>query len=947
MGRVSNRTEKTVLNRIGWYVLAVSVLVCVFADMSWAQSANGRIEGRLVRKDDGIPVDGARVAVKDSTVEVVTDEEGAFAIELPPGSYTLLVAHADFPNGATHSVTVEAGATATVSIEISSGADLAADEYVVTEKHKEGSVASMLDERKNADAVADVIGSEQIAKSGDSNTASALKRVTGLTLVDDQFIYVRGMGERYSATMLNGSILPSPEPERRVVPLDIFPAGMLRGVMIQKTYSPDLPGEFGGGAVLLETRGLPDGFVADAGISGNWHAGTTGERGLMYEGGSTDWLGIDDGDRQLPGSIDDASADQPLLERDRFSDRGYTADQLEKFGEEMPNVWELRREDVPMDTGASVFVGHRVRPFGIPIGGMLGVSYDNSWDLAKSQKSYYIVGAGNELELQHQYDFETLEHSVNLGGILGLGLEITPDHKIKSTTMLLRITDDETRVYEGRNRDVATDIEVSRIAWIERQMFYQQVTGEHVIRPLADIEFDWRFNYAKATRDEPDRREARYDFDSQSSSWLLSDRPEGNQRVFSDLGDELQDLGADLKAPFKVWNSLDANVKTGATLIARVRDVDTRRFKYQHKGAASGDPDILRRDLEDIFTPANIGSDGFQFEEVTRETDNYEADQDLLGVYAMADLPVVVDAVRIVGGARYEQSSQEVETFELFNPDQEPVVADLDTTDVLPAANIAWSIRPDMIVRGAYGRTLSRPDFREMSPATYNDVTGGREVFGNPDLERTLIDNSDIRWEWYFASGEAVSLGLFHKNFTKPIETIVVPSAQQSVTYENADGATNYGVEIDFRKDFAFAMPELRDLYLMGNYAWIQSQVELGDDAGLSTEKERALQGQSPWVVNATLGYDQLDWGTSATLLYNVFGPRIVEVGALNAPDIMEEPVHQLDFVASQKIPWGFKVSLKAKNLIDLEVRKTQGDEITERTFKGREIGLGLSWHYE
>ncbi len=903
-----------------------------------------RVRGKVVKDEDGAPVADARIFARGSAAETKTDENGLFELDVPEGKYALSIIHSDFNTQTIDGVLHPGDEAEPIEVGLTPSA-LALRDYTVTAPRVEGSLSAMLDQRKKMNAVSDVIGAEQISRSGDSDAAAALKRVTGLTVVDGKYIYVRGMGERYSSSLINGSTLPSPEPERRVVPLDMFPTDLFQGVVVQKTYSPDMPGEFGGGVIMLQTKGVPDEFVLKVGMSGGYHVGTTFERGLMYDGGDTDWLGIDDGSRAMPDEVARATEGEALLESDRFSSRGYTSEELEEYGEAMPNNWEVYRDKVPMDAGLDLTAGYGFRAGVMKIGLMGGLTYGNDWDLQRKQKNYYIVGAGDHLELQHSYDFETLTNSIDLGTIFNFGLGITDDHLIQSTTLLVRTTDNETRMYHGPNRDVATNIEATRQRWLERQLFFQQASGHHIIPEVMNLGVDWRYAFSKAERDEPDRREVRYDLESTTGEWILSDRPEGNQRLFSELEDENNDFGLDLTLPFNVWRDWEAKVKTGAAYVTRERNVDTRRFKFMHKGERSTDVDVLSRNPEDIFVDENIGSDGFQFEEITRETDNYNASQDINAFYGIADLPVM-QTVRVVGGARWEKSAQNVETFELFNPDDEPVAADLETTDILPALNVTYNFNENMFFRGAYSKTVSRPDFRELSSATFNDVTGGRQVFGNPDLERCMISSMDLRWEWYFAQEEILSFGLFYKQFEKPIETIVVPSAQFSVTYENAKKAENYGLEMDFRKSFGFVYDPLEYLYLSGNAAWIQSEVELSEDSGISTEDKRPLQGQSPYTVNLMLEYDNEDIGAKASILYNVFGERIEEVGAGGAPDVVEQPFHQLDLVASQALPHGFSIKAKAKNLLDLEVRRMQDEEIVERYFKGREFSLGLSWQY-
>jgi TonB-dependent receptor len=288
-----------------------------------------------------------------------------------------------------------------------------------------------------------------------------------------------------------------------------------------------------------------------------------------------------------------------------------------------------------------------------------------------------------------------------------------------------------------------------------------------------------------------------------------------------------------------------------------------------------------------------------------------------------------------------------VRTFQLFNPEAVPVDATLDNTDLLPAATLTWEIRKNMQVRGGYAKTLSLPDFRELSPASYNEVIGGREIYGNPALKRATIQNFDLRWEWYPAKGETVSIGLFHKKFIDPIESVSIPGATPSQSYANAKGATNQGIELDFRKKLGFVSRALSDIYIAANWAMIQSEVELDRATATNqTRLKRPLQGQSPYVLNVQAGYENPDWGTAASLLYNRIGRRISDVGTQNVPDIYEEPTDLLDFVFDQSVGDGFKMKAKAANLLDPEFKATQGGEVTDLTRKGREYSLGLSWSF-
>jgi outer membrane receptor protein involved in Fe transport len=897
--------------------------------------AAGWIRGVVLDAEQGAPVEGVRVYVRGQPVEALTDAAGVFALEVPEGTHDLSLIRSGYASLSRPGVAVAAEQTAEVALElVPAGLELEA--FTVSAPRIVGGTADLLSERKASGNVGEMLGAEQMARSGDSNAAAALSRVTGLTVVGGKYVYVRGLGERYSSTLLNGSSLPSPEPERRVVPLDLFPASILDSVVIQKSYSVERPGEFGGGTIELRTRGVPSSPMLKVGLSTGYTQATTFQTGITGPRGPTDFWGFDGGFRDLPEAVQQASDESPLEEGDMFSDLGYTASELEALGEAMPDRWYVRPFEIPMDLGASLAAGRGWEVGGGRLGALGALTFSNGWEMSEFTRSYYLLGGGGELELSHEYDFLSVENQIRAGAIAVLVAELGPDHTINATSVVNRSTDYESRIYEGYNRDLGSDIRVTRNRWVERQLWFNQLEGSHRLgtdgpgglRP----ELCWRYALSLASRLEPDRREWRQDLEPGTDTWYLSDRPEGNQIVYSDLGDINHDAGVDLRLPFGA-----VTTRAGVNAVFRDRLVDTRRYKYMHKGEYSRDEGVLSSEVDEIFTPETIGPDGFQFEEITRQTDNYTARQRIQAGYGKAEV-ALGERLRLDGGLRVERSLQEVETFELFNPDSVPVTAELETTDLLPAGTLTFNLTDDQLLRAGYGRTLSRPDFRELSPATFNDVTGGRQIYGNPDLDRAIIHNADLRWEWFLSETELISVGGFYKRFLNPIETTVVVSAQLSVTYQNAEEAENLGAELEFRKDL------FGDFYSAGNLALIRSRVTLADDAGIQTSDRRPLQGQSPYVVNLSLGYADPDSGTDLSLLYNVFGPRIDEVGALGVPDAYEMPAHRLDAVLSQGLPRGLRFSLKGTNLLNPVYRKEQGGYTTESLRKGWGVSAGLSW---
>jgi TonB-dependent receptor len=473
---------------------------------------------------------------------------------------------------------------------------------------------------------------------------------------------------------------------------------------------------------------------------------------------------------------------------------------------------------------------------------------------------------------------------------------------------------------------------------------FHQLKGDHTVDQWQDLEVDWQYVFSQARRNEPDRRTYRYDYEESIDDFILSNRPSGNSRLWSDLVDNSHDAGASARLPFEVWQGLEASAEVGLNAVRKDRVVDTRRFKFF---SSSSDYDVFRQRPEEVFSDENIGPDSiFTLKEITRDSDNYRGSQTLLAGYAMAELPIVED-LRVNAGARVEYSNQRVETYALFGDTES--VGQLKKTDILPAVNATWGFNEEMQVRAAFARTVNRPNFRELSDSRFSNVVGGREFQGNPDLDRALINHVDARWEWYPGRGESLSVGVFGKKFQQPIELTYQSGATPVISPANVEGATNLGVELQGRTRLDFLGKAMRDFEVAGNVSLIQSQINIDPDsekAEILTDTERPLQGQSPYVINAQFGYDNVDTRTNVTLLYNVYGPRISEVGVYGIPNVVEQPFHTLDVTFAKSFENGLKMSAKAKNLFNLAHRYTQGGEPTHVEYKGRAFSLGVSYSY-
>ncbi|MCB9785524.1 MAG: TonB-dependent receptor [Deltaproteobacteria bacterium] len=898
------------------------------------QRPRGRIVGTVTDTERGQPIAGARVLVRGHGAEARAGADGRFVLAVPVGTWDVTVIHPEFSSRTVAALDVVEGQDTELAIDLTPAA-LRLDDFVVSAPRIEGGTNALLEERRQSAAVADILGAEQMSRSGDSDAAAALRRVTGVTLVDGKFVYVRGLGERYSSTLLDGAQLPSPDPERRVVPLDLFPTDVLESIVIQKTWTPDMPGEFGGGVVSLRTRRWPAHLEGSIGLSAGFLSGTTFTQGRAGPRGPTDWLGVDGGTRALPDDVRAASQKSALLEGDRFSELGYSPEELEAFGESLDNDWTLTPRRVPPDIGVSAQLGSGFEAASVSGGFRLALLYDNAWqDIpwhARFLKPKDLVPIAD-------YAVEDLTQTVSLGGILAAGLDFGEAHHVSSTTMLTRLTDNEVRTYEGFNNDVGTDIRVTRLRWVERMLLSENLSGEHTVGRTT---VGWHYAFALATRLEPDRKQVRYDFEKPSGPWLLSSGADGNKRLFGDLDDRVHDLGVDVTLALPMRGEREARLRSGAAFHHKQRVVDSRRFYFAPRGPLATDPAVKALPPGELFSPAYIGLDGFQLNENTQATDSYTASHVIAAAYLMAEVPVL-PRLTLTGGLRLEHSDQQLETFVRFSATKERIRASLKTLDLLPALLATWAFRDDMQLRLAFSRTVSRPDLRELSPATFDDITGGKEVRGNPELARALITHLDARWEWYPSAGESLSVAVFYKQFKDPIEEVVILGTQLLQSYANVPSARNLGIELELRKSLAFFTPKLRDLSVAANVSFIWSRVQTPKDlVTVSQTGPRPLQGQSPYVLNVQLGYDNADTGTSASLLYNVVGPAIAEATGYEA-DIEDQPIHQLDLVASQALGRGFAVKLKLSNLLGQSARQRQGGVLTEERPRGRRLAVGL-----
>jgi hypothetical protein len=907
-----------------------------------ADQRGAAVKFRVQSSADGKALAAATLLVAGFSGSAVSDEQGLVSLELPAGEYSFSFLH---KNAETQVIQAKVnsdgslegrGAEAVVAMK---PVDTQLEEFVVLAPKVKGSVAALVEIRRSSSAVADVLGSEQMSRQGDGDAAASLRRVTGLTLVGGKYVYVRGLGERYSAVTLNGSSLPSPEPSRRVVPLDLFPTSVLESVVVQKSFTPGLPAEFGGGLIQLKTKSLPDKPFVKAGVSMTLQD-RSGAR--TYAGGGSDWIGSDDGTRKLPDPIVQALRSGKRLDVNNppaFTD-GVSADDLTTYGKALRNTWSPKDDRRTPPPSVSLAAGNRWGNEQFAVGAAASGLYSSNSEAGEKKTKTFNVSGDGALEQNESADVSESAREVKTSATLDVGFEASRKHKVESHLLLVRDTSDEVSVKEytyagdSRARRRKTTLE-----WVERQLFTTQVTGSHFFPTEEEkgVEWEWRASRSRATREAPDVRTFAQEMRLATDPWTISQDANGNNRTWSELEDVTREVGGDLTVPFNLGKLGSAKARAGASYLTRERASDTWRLHFRTLSGGGANP---AGTPEDYYGTAGSG---VQLTNLTDTADSMSGEQEVTAVHAGLEWEPVPSWLATFG-ARQEKGRQVVKTFYYFSRNTPDTSAGLVTEDILPAYSLTWKPSPAWRARLAYSETLSRPEFRELSTVPFIDDDSGYETVGNASLRGAVIKNYDHRWEFYPSPEESFSVGVFMKDFVSPIEETFEPSDNLRKTYKNALAARNIGVEAEGRFDLRNLSRFLRRWTLIGNLSVIRSRIELDpSQGGLQTSSERPLQGQSPWIANMMVQYERPAQGTTFSLLYNAVGPRITEVGTSKRPDIYEQPFHQVDFVATQKLFQTWTAGFKARNLLDPESKSTQGNQIVRTTKKGRSLNVSLA----
>ena len=987
--------------------IAIALFVLSIVPAAFAQE--GSFAGAVIDGDFGDPLIGANVVLKGTLVGTSTDLEGRFRIDnVPVGTQTFEVSYIGFQTLTIEGVEIVAGEVTRLDITLSSEAFELEGEVVVEARAIRNNESMLLKDRQKADAVSDAISAEAISRSGSGDAAAAMSKVTGASVMGGKYVYIRGLGDRYTNTTLNGSTLPSADPDRKAFQLDLFPTALLDNIVTLKTFTPDKPGDFSGGLVDVATKAFPDKFTFSMSASWTYDDLATGSTDfLTYARSSTDWIGWDDGQRGLPSIFTTKDPDSRSLTEQDLRDlrsgvtnemRAARADSLNAFARAFNGQMAPVQASAPINYSFSTAIGGQSKLKGMTVGYTGSVTYGRTYSLyddgvfsqwnltggsvdgVDNLVSNTYFGADPDLELISRADPMEAPSFVNMRGSEeanwgtsgSFSIKPSNNHEMTLTALHTQSGRSEATLLGGfRDQNATSTFFTRALDYEERSLTSLQLRGKSLLGPITA---EWAVSGGKNTQEEPDLRF----FSSVQNIYERSTGVDttyslggGNapppQRFFRDLSEDTQSAKLDLTLPIDLGATRRLEFKVGGAIEATDRSFRQRRFEYRE--GREIDFRDFNGDIAAYLSPENFGvldtlnvgditayNAGIYIQENSPKRGNYDAGRDVQAGYAMAKIPVTRWFKAIVG-ARIEKTTILTESYDDALPD-ELRLAELDQTDVLPSVNVTLELSDRMNLRAAATRTLARPTFRELAPFQSFDFVGGDVQEGNPLLNRTLITNYDLRWEWFVRPGEIFAVSGFYKDFSDPIERVLRNVGEgRFVGFQNVDAATVYGAEFEARKrlDALTTNRILGRISIGGNLSLVQSTVDIPEEemalilaSDPDADASRQLVGQSPYLVNLNAVYENLETGTAIGLYYTIFGNRLLAVNEGATPDVYEEARADLDLTISRKVSRDFRMKLSAKNLLGTDMRQVQSFKGTDYEYlsysRSRTFSLGLTY---
>jgi TonB-dependent receptor len=894
----------------------VGVFILLFSGLSFVTFAQkASIKGQIKELGKSEGMFGVTILIEGTTTGTQTDFDGKFKLDIPAEKeQTLLFRFVGFKTKRLPLQAIPAGEIRT--LDISMEEDIKENkEVTVSVTRRKDTEISLISDMKKAEMVVNGVSSEQIAKTQDRDAAQVMARVPGVTVVDNRFVMIRGVNERYNSVMINDAISPGTEVDTRAFSFDLISSNMIERMMIYKSGSASLPGEFAGGVVKIYTKNTFGEDFFNLSMGSALRPATTMQNNMSAEGSSTDFIGFDNGKRELPSYYPYTDVYQSLP----VSQQVEYAKQLNSnfANSQSTNLPDLR---FGLNFGKRWNVGKNI------LSTVSSLNYTSTFQNTKISRFRYASWDAEKQKSQDtlfQYSDQSYAKNVRISAISNW-MYRTANSRIELKNLFNQIGDNETVIRTGKMSDRSSDeFKNYSYNYLSRSLLSSQLVGNHVLN--INNQIDWVAGYSYTHRSQPDYRRIKTVRQAQTEDpfQLVPSAGSGGLdetgRFFSSLREHVGTASASLTRQFSVsWDSAKATLRTGTYVETKSRVFDARFFAYLLKNPGQNQ-ELVFQPLNQIFSTENLSTQKFVLEEGTRPQDAYKAQNFLAAGFVETVIPF--GKMKFIAGFRPEfnkQTLQSATSSEKVNVNN-PILSPLGFFNTSYEVNKSWTMR------AAYSKTINRAEFRELAPFVYYDFNLDANFVGNKDLKVADIHNLDYRLEFYPSKGEMITFGAFYKHFINPIETKISPiGLSPQFTYSNATSANNYGVELEIRKSVGISGGDrvIDRLIFVSNASIINSRVDLGVVG--SQERIRALQGQSPYVVNGGFFFSSEKGTTNFSALYNVYGKRIFMVGDATFPSIYEMPRHIVDLSVSHQISKKVNVKLGVNDLLNFQTKFVQ-----------------------
>ena len=925
-------------------IIALGLLSAVSLQ-SWAQ----QLKGVVIDKNSKETLIGAVISIEGTDVKAVTDVNGNFSFEgLKDGTYTLYIKYVGYKTLKIDGVQMK-DANLTIALQPD---EQQLKGVTVTAVERRNTDAAMIQVAKSSPVIVSNVSAQEISRTQDTNAGEVIRRVPGVSLIDDKFVMVRGLSQRYNNVWVNGGAVPSSEADSRAFSFDIIPSSQIDNLTIVKSPTAEYPADYSGGFIIVNTKEIPAENSFSLSVGGNWNTASAFQDFAYSKGSATDFLAFDNGMRNIHGGINASLA--PQLDANGSPIDNYATSLL---GNHLNNDWMVKSKKPLGDLKLAASLNHRWMLGGRTLGMLAALNYTNEYRTYEKMENnlFGIYDAANDKPnyLRHSVD-DQYNNNVRLGAMLNFTL-LSKDgnHKYQLKNIFNQLA---TSRYTWRD-GVSAQSNLERSAeyyYRSRTTYNGQLTGKHTFTSDA---LDWSIGYAYANRHLPDRRRYLIDDALESGVYALST---GNDisREWTQLDEHILSLGINDKHHFKFGN-FEPDLQVGAYGEYRSRQYQTRNFIYNWNVSDNNMPsDFRHSDIPTLLSnEENMGYDKLYLLEQKQMRNNYRGHNTLGAGYLTLSLPF--GQFGIHAGVRFEHNDMELIS-NTRDYEKSETSRHYRTSDFFPSLNTTYKLNDQQQIRLSYGRSINRPEFREVSSSVYYDFDLASNVQGNTELKNCYVDNLDLRYEWYPSRGELISLAVFYKHFDSPIEwTYTVAGGTDLIySYKNAKSANNYGIELDIRKSLDFI--GLRDFSWSFNGALIKSKVQFEKGA---KEENRPMQGQSPYLINTGLFYKNEPLKMDIALLYNRIGKRIIGVGRsegssgddsnARVPHSYEMPRNTIDLSFAKKFGSHIELKLNIRDLLAEKVyykqfadvtysdgRPKEVEEITRCYKPGRNIGL-------